>query len=67
VSDKVSNPLGIFDISLSTGHTLDVLGIADDQLKVTFEDGVDRHPVDARTLHPDMSAAFREQPVTQST
>jgi hypothetical protein len=63
VAQQVCDPLGIFDIGLATRHGLDVTRIGDDQLEVTFEDVVDRLPVDAGRFHGHGSTICRCQPI----
>src|SRR5215471_3246040 len=65
VAQQVCDPLGIFDIGLASRHGLDVTRIGDDQLEVTFEDVVDRLPVNASRFHRDGSTICRRQPVAQ--
>jgi hypothetical protein len=43
-----------------------MVGIADNQLDVAFQDGMDRLPVDAGALHADMRDAHLREPVPQS-
>src|SRR5687768_17477753 len=49
----------------SVWHRLDVVGIGNDHGEEPFEDGVDRLPIDAGALHPDMRHAQLPQPVAQ--
>ena len=65
VAHQVSNPFGIRHVSLAPWHRLDVVGIGNDQGEEPFEDGVDRLPIDAGALHPDMRHAQLPQPVAQ--
>src|SRR5215467_11079402 len=65
VAQQVCDPLGIFDIGLATRHSLDVTRIGDDQLEVTFEDVVDRLPVNASRFHRYGRTICRRQPVAQ--
>jgi hypothetical protein len=67
VAQQVRDPLGIFDIGLATRHGLDVTRIGDDQLEVTFEDVVDRLPVDAGRFHGHGSTIRRCQPIAPSS
>ena len=65
MADQVGDPLGVLHIGLASRHVADVAGIADDQLKVPFQNRIDRFPVDARTFHADMRDAQFLQPVPQ--
>ena len=65
VSNQIGDPLGILHIGLAPRHVADVPGVADDQLEMPLEDGVDRAPVDARALHPDVRHSRFPQPVPQ--
>src|SRR5262249_3429182 len=58
VAQQVCDPFGIFDIGLATGDSLDVARVGDDQLEVTFENVVDRLPVDASRFHRHRRAIF---------
>ena len=65
VADQIGDPLGILHVGLAPRHVADVPGVADDQLEMPLQDGVDRAPVDARALHPDMRhARLRASPAT---
>src|SRR5215468_4942491 len=63
VAQQVCDPLGIFDIGLATRHSLDVTRIGDDQIEVTFEDVVDRLPVNASRFHRYGRTICRCQPI----
>ena len=63
--DQIGDPLGILHVGLAPWHVADVPGVADDQLEMPFEDGVDRPPVDARALHPDVGHSRLLEPVPQ--
>jgi len=65
VPQQVGNPLAVLHVGLATGHVLDVVRIADDDLEVVLEHSMDRLPVDARRLHADVRAAIFTQPVAQ--
>jgi hypothetical protein len=65
VPNQISDPLGILHIGLAPRHVADVPGVPDDQLEMPLENGVDRAPVDARALHPDVRHARFQQPVPQ--
>lgn len=57
------DPLAILNIGLATRHRLDVLGIDEEDLEAPLQDLVDGPPVDAGTLHRDVRAPGRGQPV----
>jgi hypothetical protein len=65
VPHQIGDPFGILHIGLAPRHVADVPGVADDQLEMSLKDGVDRAPVDARALHPDVRHSLRPQPVPQ--
>jgi hypothetical protein len=63
VAQQVCDPLGVFDIGLATRHSLDVARIGDGQLEVTFENVIDRLPIDAGRFHSHSRTACRRQEV----
>ena len=65
VSNQIGDPLGILHIGLAPRHVADVPGVADDQLEMPLKARVDRPPVDARALHPDVRHSRFPQPVPQ--
>src|SRR5271157_2048465 len=65
VPNQVGDPLGVLHIGLAPRHVADVPGVADDQFEMPLQDGIDRAPVDARALHPDVRHSRRPQPVPQ--
>ena len=65
MSHQIGDPFGILHIGLAPRHVADVPGVADDQFEMFLQDGVDRAPVDARALHPDVRHGRRPQPVPQ--
>ena len=65
VADQIGDPLGILHVGLAAGHVADVPRIADDQLEMPLQHGIDRPPVDARALHADMRHTRLLQPVAQ--
>ena len=65
MADQVGDPLGVLHVGLASRHVADVAGIADDQLKVPFQNRMDRLPVAARALHADMRDAQFLEPVPQ--
>jgi hypothetical protein len=62
MADQPGGPLGVLHVGLAPGHVLDVVGVADDQLEVPLERGVDRLPADAGALHADVGDAVPGQP-----
>jgi hypothetical protein len=65
VPHQIGDPLGILHTGLAPRHVADVPGVPDDQLEKPLKDGVDRAPVDARALHPDVRHSRFPQPVPQ--
>ena len=65
VPDQIGDPLGILHVGLAPRHIADVSGVADDQLEMPLQDGIDRAPVDARALHPNVRHSRCPQPVPQ--
>lgn len=65
MADQIGDPLGILHVGLAAGHVADVPRIADDQVKMPLQHGIDRAPVDARALHPDMRHTGLRKPGTQ--
>jgi hypothetical protein len=65
VPNQIGDPLGILHIGLAPRHVADVPGVADDQLEMPLQDGIDRAPIDARALHPNVRHPRRLQPVPQ--
>jgi hypothetical protein len=65
VPDQVGDPLGVLHVRLAARHRLDVVRIADDQLEVPLQGGVDGLPVDAGPLHADVGHPLLEQPGAQ--
>ena len=65
VPDQIGDPLGILHIRLAAGHIADVAGIADDQIEMSFQHGIDWPPVDAGAFHADMRHPRRREPVPQ--
>src|SRR5712692_10407744 len=65
MAKQVRDPFRILHIGLTPWHLLDVLRVRHHNLQGSFQDGVDRLPVNSRTLHRHMGAAFREQPFAQ--
>src|SRR3974390_2568769 len=65
VPNQIGDPLGILHIGLAPRHVAHVPCVADDQLEMPFEGGVDRAPVDARALHPDVCHSRSPQPAPQ--
>jgi hypothetical protein len=65
VPDQIGDPLGILHVGLAPRHIADVPGVADDQLEMPLQDGIDRAPIDARALHPNVRRSCRLQPVPQ--
>ena len=66
MAQQVRQPLAVLDISLASGQHPRVLGIHQQQVKVSFEDVPDRLPVRAGALHSDMRHPVGGQPVCQS-
>jgi len=65
VAHQLRDPLRILHVGLAAGHVLDVMGVADDQVDVAFQHGVDRLPVDAGALHADVGDAVLSKPRPQ--
>ena len=65
VADQLRNPLRIFHVGLAARHVLDVVGVADGQVEVALQHGVDRLPVDAGALHADVGDAVLGEPRPQ--
>ena len=65
VADQIGDPLGILHIGLATRHVADVPGVADDEVEMPFQHGIDRAPVDAGALHADLRHPKLLQPVPQ--
>ena len=65
VPHQIGDPLGILHVGLAPRHVADVPGVADDQLEMPLQDGIDRAPVDARALHPNVRHSRCPQPVPQ--
>jgi hypothetical protein len=65
VAQQLAQPLGILDVGLAPRHVADVLGVADNDLDVPFQNRVDRLPEHPGALHRDMAHAAFPQPVAQ--
>ena len=66
MTEQVSDPLGVLDVGLATGHCLDVLSVDHQQLRSeALQHVVDRLPVDARALHGDRRDMLLIQPIPQ--
>ena len=63
--DQIGDPLGVLHIGLAARHVTDMPGVADDQLETPLEDSIDRAPVNAGALHPDVRHPKLLQPVPQ--
>lgn len=65
MTQEVSNPFAVLDIGLVTRDGLHVLGIDQDDAEGVFQQGENRPPIDARTLHRHLRDAQAGEPVTQ--
>ena len=65
VPDQIGDPLGILHVRLAPRHVADVPSVADDQVEMSFQHGIDWPPVDAGALHADMRHPRRREPVPQ--
>ena len=65
VPNQIGDPLGILHVGLAPWHVADVPSVADDQVEMPFQHGIDRPPVDAGTLHADMRHPRPHEPVPQ--
>src|SRR6266566_4163802 len=63
VLQQLSNPLTVFDVSLSSRYVPHVCGIGQQQVKLPFQQVSDRAPINSRTLHRHMGEAQTSQPV----
>jgi hypothetical protein len=62
---ELGDPFAVLDVGLATGHLLDVLGIDQQQLELSFQDVEDRLPVHAGRFHGRMGHSLGGQPVRQ--
>src|SRR5205814_2254573 len=62
---QIGYPLSVFDIGLSAGYRLYVLGIEQPYLKGGFKQVVDRLPVGAGGFHCDVSNLGGTEPIVQ--
>src|SRR5208337_4539497 len=65
MADQIGDPLGILHIGLATRHVPDMPGVADDEVEMPFQHGIDRAPVNAGALHADLRHPKLLQPVPQ--
>ena len=65
MADQIGDPLGILHIGLATRHVTDMPGVADDEVEMPFQHGIDRAPVNAGALHADLRHPKLLQPVPQ--
>src|SRR6266849_5568572 len=65
MAEQVGDPFAVLHVGLATRHVSNVMGVADNNLEGTLENCMNRFPVDAGTLHADVSAALRQEPITQ--
>src|SRR5260370_41708471 len=65
VTKQIGDPLTVLHVGFATRHVSNVTSIADDNLEGTLENCMNWFPIDARTLHADVSAALRQEPITQ--
>ena len=65
MADQIGDPLGILHIGLATRHVTDMPGVADDEVEMPFQHGIDRAPVNAGALHADLRYAKILQPLAQ--
>ena len=65
MAQQISDPFGILDVRLATGHGFDVLGVGQQHLELSLKQVERRLPVNARALHSDVRAAGRHHPIHQ--
>ena len=65
MADQIGDPLGILHIGLATRHVTDMPGVADDEVEMPFQHGIDLAPVNAGALHADLRHPKLLQPVAQ--
>src|SRR5687768_699149 len=65
MAQKRGEPLCIGDVGLTARHLRYVPRIDDPEVNVSLKQSVDRHPVDAGTLHCDVGDVEGLQPSTQ--
>ena len=65
VTDQIGNPFSVLHVRLAAWHIPDVASVAHNQLEGTFQNGIDRPPVDPRALHAHMRHPGRLQPIVQ--
>ena len=65
MADQIGDPLGILHIGLATRHVPDMPGVADDEVEMPFQHGIDRAPVNAGAFHADLRHPKLLQPVPQ--
>jgi hypothetical protein len=65
VPDQVGDPFGILHVGLASGHVADVAGVPHDQIETALQHSIDRAPVDAGVLHPDLGHAQPGKPIPQ--
>ena len=65
MADQIGDPLGVLHIGLATRHVTDMPGVADDEVEMPFQHGIDRAPVNAGALHADLRHPMLSQPVPQ--
>ena len=65
VPNQIGDPLGILHVGLAARHVTDMAGVADDEVEMPFQHGVDRAPINAGALHADLRHSELLQPVPQ--
>src|SRR5579884_816471 len=66
MTEQIRKPFCVFDVGLASGNLLHMLGVGHYDLQLSsFQDRVNRFPVNACAFHRQMGAALREQPFPQ--
>ena len=63
--EQVGDPFGIFDIRFPSRNCLDMLGVAQQKLHLSFQDVPNTLPIDTCTLHSHGLAALSFEPISQ--
>ena len=63
--EQLRDPLGIAYIGFATGHRFEMLRVDHQQLKLPFQNVIDRLPINPGRFHRHVRASFLRQPIPQ--